>query len=161
MDSIKINKLYPFKNINGKYTSFDPVTIEFPISTVSYYTEQNLYLYTNNFITKFANDLKETLVKKVHAKGVYSASKESLSEFYVNPLKVIKLAEVFKLRIFDQDFLKKGTKVKISIKVTGMWFGEASFGAYINVETLEVITVKPESHFIEEPDSSDSEPETI
>jgi hypothetical protein len=159
MDSIKINKLYPFKNINGQYTSFEPITIEFPVSTVSYYTEQNLYLYTNSFITKFANDLKETLVKKVYNKGVYPGSKETLSEFYVNPLKVIKLADVFKLRIMDQDFLKKGTKVKISVKVTGMWFGESSFGPYINVDNLEVITVKPESHFID--DSSDSEPETI
>ena len=159
MDSIKINKLYPFKNINGKYTSFEPITIEFPVSTVSYYTEQNLYLYTNTFITKFANDLKEILVNKVYNKGVYSVSKGTLSEFYVNPLKVIKLSDVFKLRITDQDFLKKGTKVKISMKITGMWFGESSFGPYLNVDSLEVITTKPESHFID--DSSDSEPETI
>ena len=161
MDSIKINKLYPFKNINGKYTSFEPVTIEFPASTVSYYTEQNLYLYANSFITKFASDLKETLVNKVYNKGVYSVSKNTLYEFYVNPLKTVKLSEVFKLRITDQEFIKKGTKVKISLKVTGMWFGEASFGPYLNVDTLEVITIKPESHFIEDLDSSDSEPETI
>jgi len=159
MDSIKINKLYTFKNINGKYTSFEPVTIEFPVSTVSYYTEQNLYLYTNTFITKFASDLKENLVKKVYNKGVYQVSKETLSEFYVNPLKVIKLSDVFKLRITDQDFLKKGTKVKISLNVTGMWFGESSFGPYLNAGNIEVITTKPESHFID--DSSDSEPETI
>ena len=159
MDSIKINKLYPFKNINGHYTSFEPITIDIPVSTVSYYTEQNLYLYANSFITKFANDLKENLVKKVHNKGIYPGSKEALSEFYVNPLKMIKLSDVFKLRIMDQDFLKKGTKVKISVKVTGMWFGESSFGPYINVNSLEVINIKPESQFIE--DSSDSEPETI
>ena len=157
MDSIKIDKIYPFKNINGKYTSFEPVNIQFPISTVSYYTNNNLFLYANPFITKFANDLKETLIKKVYTRGVYSVSKETLGEFYVNPLKLIKLNDVFKLRIVDQEFLKKGTQVKINVKITGMWFGESSFGAYLNVDSLEVITVQSESHFID--DSSDSEPE--
>jgi hypothetical protein len=159
MDSIKIDKLYPFKNIKGKYTSFaEPVQIEFPVSNVSYYTDSNLYIYANTFIHSFANDLKETLVKKVYNRGVYQGvSKETLSEFYVNPLKVIKLHDVFKVRIANQNFLKKGTPVKMNLKITGMWFGESSFGVYINVESLEVITIQSESHFIN--DSSDSEPE--
>jgi len=159
MDSIKIDKLYPFKNISGKHTSFESVHIDLGVSTVSYYTASNLYLFLNTFTTKFTNDLKETLIKKVYNRGVYNVSKETLSEFYVNPHKVIKLCDVLKLRIVDQDFLKKGTQVKIIVKISGMWFGDASFGPYLNIESLEVINFN-KSLFIE-PDSSDSELEVI
>ena len=155
-ESVRIDKLFPFKNIKGRYCSFEPVIIEFPISTVSYYTQNNLFIYTNKFITSFANDLKELLVKKVFDRNVYSVTKEVLSDFYVNPLKVIKLCEVLKLRVVDQDFLKKGTQVKMVIKITGMWFGDASFGAYIVIDHLDVIDNK--SHFIE---ASDSDEELI
>ena len=155
MDTIKIGKLFPFKNINGKYTSFDKILIEFPISTVSYHSGDNLFIYLNTFTSKFVSDLKETLIKQVYDRGVYKVSKQTLSEFYVNPHKNIKYRDVLKLKNYNQEFLKKGTRIKITTAITGMWFSENSFGPYISIDSLEVITQK--SLFIE--DSSDSDPE--
>jgi len=155
MENLKINKLYPFKNINGKYTTFDEkVLTDLPVSTVSYHSNSNLFIFLNTFTTKFANDLKETLIKKVHQRGVYQVSKETLSEFYVNPHKTIKFRDVLKLKADPElEFLKKGTRVKITLALTGMWFSEVSFGPYISIDSIEII--KNKSLFI--PDDTDSD----
>ena len=155
MDSIKIDKLYPFKNINGRYTSFEKVFIDFPLSIVSYHANNNLFIYLNTFTTDFSNNLKESLIKKVYNRGVYQASIETLSEFYVNPHKVIKFRDVLKLKWVNGDFLKKGTRVKMTVCISGMWFSEASFGPYLSIETIEVIENVHKSLFIT--DSSDSD----
>jgi len=143
MENLKIGKISSFKNINGKYTSFEPIIIDFPISTVSYHLDENLFIYLNTFTTKFVNDLKQTLVNKVHEQGIYKVSKETLSEFYVNPHKNIKYRDVLKLKNYNEGFLKKGTRVKLNVAITGLWFSEASFGPYISIHTLEVIVHKP------------------
>lgn len=154
-ESIKINKIHSFKNINGRYVSFDPVIFEFPVSTVSYHLDENLFIYLNTYTIKLVDDLKKTIINKVYERGVYSVSKETLSAFYVNPHKVIKYRDVIKLKNYNQEFLKKGTHVKVSIAITGLWFSESSFGPYISINTLEVIHHKP--LFI--PDDSDSDVE--
>jgi hypothetical protein len=143
MENLKIGKISSFKNINGKYTSFEPIIIDFPISTVSYHLDENLFIYLNTFTTKFVNDLKQTLVNKVYEQGIYKVSKETLSEFYVNPHKNIKYRDVLKLKNYNEGFLKKGTRVKLNVAITGLWFSEASFGPYISIHTLEVIVHKP------------------
>jgi hypothetical protein len=155
MESLKIGKISSFKNINGRYTSFEPIIIDFPVSTVSYHLDENLFIYLNTFTTKFVNDLKQTLVNKVHERNIYKVSKETLSEFYVNPHKNIKYRDVLKLKNYNEGFLKKGTRVKLNVAITGLWFSEASFGPYISIHTLEVIMHKP--LFIQSDSDSDVE----
>ena len=158
MESIKIGKLYTFKNINGKYCTFEnKVLIPFSESIVSYHTESFLFIYLNTFITQFVKNLKETIVEKVYKRSIYSCSKETLNEFYVNPHKIIKFCDILKLKLTkESSFLKKGTRVSLVIAFTGIWFGETSFGPYLSVETVDVVS--PKSLFISDSDSdSDSE----
>ena len=159
MESIKIGKLFSFKNrLDGKYCTFEKVIIPFSESIVSYHTDSFLFIYLNAFITQFLKNLKETIVGKVNKRGIYSCSKETLNEFYVNPHKVIKFCDVLKLKLTKETpFLKKGTRVSLNIAFTGIWFSETSFGPYLSVETVEVVS--PKSLFISEDDDSDSEPE--
>jgi len=155
MDSIKIDKLYPFKNINGHYCSFEKVPTDFPVSTVSYHTQDSLFIYLNTFITNYLNVLKTSIVDKVYKRGVYNVSKETLLEFYVNPHKVIKFRDVLKLKFNSDAFFKKGTEVKMTVSLTGMWFGESSFGPYLAIDYIEPI--KRKAMFIA--GDSDSDPE--
>ena len=54
----------------------------------------------------------------------------------------------------EGESLLKGTKVNLSVHISGMWFSESSYGPYFNVIGIDVINV-PKKEFIFLDDSDD------
>jgi hypothetical protein len=80
---------------------------------------------------------------------------------YIDPHKVIqkkkKFVDVLKMKIspkceFSGDIFKN-TLVKLKVHVSGMWFSDTSFGAYLNVIEIQKLDKPKKSLFLEDSDS--------
>lgn len=140
----KLSKPRNFKNIDGSYAFVNPpITINFE-STVLFdvkFNENKPVLFINN--TKTIDDQLETIknnvINEVSKNRFYNFSKETLKDYYVNPVKKVKkgkkLIESVKLKISDPEInsLFKKTKVNLEVSVSSIWLNERSFGIYLNV----------------------------
>ena len=88
-------------------------------------------------------------------KKIYNVSKETLGEFYVSPIKLIKNKEFIKLKLIHSELktVSKGMRVKCKVHISGMWFSESSFGCYFNVLNLEIIENVKKPLFLEDSES--------
>ena len=166
-DHVTISKAKPFKNINGKYCFInyqnDKLLIDLPVSTVTFdvnlnFDKPNLFInLTNSEVISFNENLKDKLVKLVYNAGIYTYSHEVLTDFYVNPHKVVqskkKFTDTLKLKLAAPVELSRGNQIIGTIHISGMWFSENSFGPYFNITDIEVINTPIKSLFLEESDS--------
>ena len=167
MDSIdfstfSLSKLRDFKTINGKFCFINPsLTVDFPVSTVKYDVnfEENkptlVVNFTNKYLISFTESLKSRVIDLVYNKKIYNVSKETLNEFYVSPVKLIKNKEFIKLKMIFREIktVSKGMRVKPKVHVSGMWFSESSFGCYFNVVNLDLIENVKKPLFLEDSES--------
>jgi len=166
-EHITISKPKPFKNINGKYCFInyqnDKLLIDLPVSTVTFdvnlkFDKPNLFInLANPMLMSFNESLKKTLVQLVYNAGIYTYTHEILTDFYVNPHKVVhskkKFSDTLKLKLAAPVELCRGNQIKGTVHVSGMWFSENSFGPYLNITDVEVVNTPIKSFFIEESDS--------
>jgi hypothetical protein len=153
-ENIVLSKLYPFKNTDGQYCFINyrggdtkEVMIDNNNSEVAYDTKNGIVMlninqkgFTNipSFFS-FLDKLKENLINLVYEKGVYgNISLQTLSEFYVSPHKVSKNGKDL-LKCKCNGLFDRKTKVKVSIHISGMWFGQSSFGPYFTITQIEKI----------------------
>ena len=87
---------------------------------------------------------------------------ETLTDCYCNPHKITQVNTVYtdllKMKInCEGESLLKGTKVNLSVHISGMWFSESSYGPYFNVIGIDVINVpKKELIFLDDSDDESS-----
>jgi hypothetical protein len=166
-DHISLSKKCPFKNISGYYCFINyydsRLIIDLPESNVVFdvnttYTKPNLFIELNNKDLLYFNEkLKTTLLKLVYETGMYQLSIDQLDGYYVNPYKNIqfkkKYIDSLKIKMAIPQEIYRGNKIKGKLHISGMWFGENSFGPYMNLSDIEVINKKVIPLFLEESDS--------
>ena len=88
---------------------------------------------------------------------------ETLTDCYCNPHKITQINTVYtdllkmKINCETTENLSKGTKVNLSVHISGMWFGESSYGPYFNIIAINVIEVpKKEFMFLDDSDDESS-----
>ena len=169
-DQIRISKIHNFKVNKGKYCFVNyPNKLIVDISgTIAFdvdysYNRPNIFININKDTLDFVNDVKTSLVKNVHmsVKDIFGTYKtiETLTDCYCNPHKITQVNTVYtdllKMKInCEGESLLKGTKVNLSVHISGMWFSESSYGPYFNVIGIDVINV-PKKEFIFLDDSDD------
>ena len=94
LSTFSLSKLREFKNIGGKFCFINPeLIVDFPVSTVKYNVnfEENkptlVVNFTNKYLVSFIESLKTKVIDLVYNKKIYNVPKETLSEFYVSPIK--------------------------------------------------------------------------
>jgi len=174
-ENITFSKVNNFKTNDGKFCYLnclnENLIVNFPETTVAFnvnmsFEKPKLLIHTNPQITSFNEKIKELITEYVYnnSKHIYQTqkSKETLSEFYCNPLKTFqiksKFVDVLQLKMFcESPDLKYNTKVSLSVHVSGVWFSQQSFGPYYSVIGVNVLQSPPKKVksflFIEEPES--------
>ena len=157
MDSVRLSKLYPFKNIDGKYCFINgDLYLDLPETEVVYDSNgSSIMLQLPEQTISFLENVKQVLVGLVYEKYIFgNISLDCLSEFYVSPHKKSKNGKNM-VKCKCKTIFQRKTKVKVKIHISGMWFGEKSFGPYFTVDTIEP---RPTKCLISTEDSdSDSE----
>jgi hypothetical protein len=162
LSTFSLSKLREFKNIGGKFCFINPeLIVDFPVSTVKYNVnfEENkptlVVNFTNKYLVSFIESLKTKVIDLVYNKKIYNVPKETLSEFYVSPIKSFKNKDFIKLKLLHSELktVSKGMRVKPKVHISGMWFAESSFGCYFNVLNLEIIENVKKPLFLEDSES--------
>ena len=144
MDNLRLSKLYPFKNIDGKYCFINgDLYLDIPETEVIYDSNgSSILLHLPESVIPFLQNVKESLIGLVYEKYIFgNTSLDCLSEFYVSPHKKSKNGKNM-LKCKCKTVFEKKTKVNVKIHISGMWFGEKSFGPYFVVEKIEQRTPK-------------------
>jgi len=173
-DQIRISKVHNFKVNKGKYCFINyPNKLIVDVSgTIAFdvdysYNRPNIFININKETLDFVNDIKTSLVKNVHmsVKDIFGTYKtiETLTDCYCNPHKITQINTVYtdllkmKINCETTENLSKGTKVNVSVHISGMWFGESSYGPYFNIIAINAVEVpKKEFMFLDDSDDESS-----